>query len=110
MGQIFAHKKLKQGIFAGRVSEFESIMTVNLSVNLIDWVWVDCFTMFSMPIDLYRELKYKLKLKTCLTSPDLLGRKEDIYFHAEIIKANNCYPDAICTKFSNISLWRELLE
>jgi len=110
MSQIFKLKTLNYGIFAGRVSEFESVMSITLSKNLFDWVWVDCFTAFSLTEDLYRELKYKLKLKICLTSPDLLDRKEDISLHAELIRTNNCYPDAICTKFSNINLWRDLLK
>jgi hypothetical protein len=109
MSQIYSLKHSGLGYFAGRISEFESIKTIELSSSLLEWVWIDCFTRYSFQCELYVELKHKLKLKVCLTSPDLLGREADIILHSRLLRDNNCYPDAICTKLSNIDVWKRLL-
>jgi hypothetical protein len=95
--------------FCGRVSEFESTETITLSKYLVDWVWIDCFNKFCLTNEIYFKLKETLNKKICLTSPDLLGRDRDIPSHAEIIKNQGTYPDAICCKLSNIRVWEEEL-
>lgn len=98
-----------QAHFSGRVSEFESIETIRLSKNLFDWVWVDCFTEYSLSTEIYATLHKLLNKKICLTSPDLLKRSHEIEDHAKKIKQTNCYPDAICTKLKNIEAWQNFI-
>jgi hypothetical protein len=95
--------------FCGRISEFESIESIELSKDLIDWVWVDCFTKFSLTKANFQKIRYVLDKKICLTSPDLVGRPEDITLHAQIIKSLECFPDVICCKLENIEKWKKEL-
>jgi len=95
--------------FCGRLSEYESIETIELSRNLVDWVWVDCFTKFSLTTANFRRIKEVLNKNICLTSPDLVGRPEDIPLHAHIIRSLECFPDAICCKLDNIEKWKQEL-
>jgi hypothetical protein len=95
--------------FSGRISEFESIESIKLSKDLVDWVWVDCFTKFSLTTVNFQILKDVLNKKICLTSPDLVGRPEDIALHAHIIRSLGCFPDAICCKLGNIEKWKQEL-
>ena len=96
--------------FASRFSEFESIETSNnlLKSSLINWLWIDTFNNFPINETNLRNIN-SLKIKKCLTSPDLLGRPEDIKKYAEIIKVYDFKLDAICCKNENISLWKEFL-
>ena len=96
--------------FAGRVSEFEPVENVILMQNLINWVWVDCFNKLTLTPEVFTKLKRYKSIKICLTSPDLLGRPEDIPFHAEFMNKHGIIPDAICTKFENIKVWKKMLK
>lgn len=109
MSSVVKYSTIADRKFSGRVSEFESVDTIQLSSDLIEWVWVDCFTRFSLTPIIYSTLKNVLRKKICLTSPDLLGRPEDIFGHAELIKNLGLLPDAICTKLVNIPVWKENL-
>jgi len=90
--------------FAGRLSEYESIETIELSSKLINWVWVDSFTRLGYGSDEYKRIR-SLNKRICLTGPDLLGRPDDIKKFKEEITKLEILPDAICTKFYNIDLW-----
>ena len=46
-----------------------------------------------------------IKIKKCFTSPDLLGREEQIPEYAKLIKDLDLKIDAICCKNKNIGLW-----
>ena len=48
-------------------------------------------------------------LKTAFTSPDLLGRHEDIELYAKELLNLKYIPDIICCKENNIDLWRSFL-
>ena len=109
MSVIVQLSKGYQTHFSGRVSEFESIETVRLSKNLYDWVWIDCFTEYSLSTEVYLNLHKILNKKLCLTSPDLLNREFEIESHAKKILSTNCYPEAICTKLKNIETWQNFL-
>ena len=101
----------KEFSFAARYSEIESIDTIQKLINesLIKWIWIDVFTSF--PIDLrIANILNKMKVKKCLTSPDLLGREEDIREYSKIINKFNLKLDAICCKFKNIKKWKEYLK
>lgn len=90
---------------AVRFSEIESIETVLLMADKVDWVWVDCFS--KLPIDRhsYQRLK-EAGLKLCLVSPELQGRPEDIANYKDYLANEGIVFDAICTKFHNIELWK----
>ena len=73
---------------------------------MFKWVWVDCFTEFPLTIEMYNKIK-KCNLKICLVSPELQNHKvSKILEYKKIIKKNNFYIDAICTKLDNIYLWK----
>lgn len=91
--------------FAGRISEYESIESLRLSSDLFSWIWVDCFTKFSLTAEQFEELKTSNK-KICITGPDLLGRPEDIDVVRRKLDELEIIPDAICTKITNVWKWR----
>ena len=93
---------------AVRVSEFESIDTALSLAGKVDWVWVDCFTHFSLSSDDARQLK-QAGFKLCLVSPELQGRDAEIEIPqmASMLKERNIEADAICTKRSD--LWEKWL-
>ena len=88
---------------AARFSEFESIDTVMSLSGLIDWVWVDCFTKFTLTRKDYDRLK-KANFKICLVSPELQGRNAEIEIHQmiQILKSESISPDAVCTKRTDL--------
>ncbi len=90
---------------AVRFSEIESIETVLLMADKVDWVWVDCFS--KLPIDRYSYNRLKeAGLKLCLVSPELQGRPEEIANYKDYLANEGIVFDAICTKFHNIELWK----
>ena len=96
--------------FASRFSEFESLDTsIKLVENsLVKWLWIDTF--FSFPINKGNINKINsLQVNKCFTSPDLLGRENQIPAYAKLIKDSNLKIDAICCKNENISLWKKIL-
>lgn len=91
---------------AVRVSEFESVETALTLAGKVDWVWVDCFTHFS----LNKEDALRLKnagFKLCLVSPELQGREAEIEIPQliQILKARTILADAVCTKRPD--LWEQ---
>lgn len=97
--------------FASRFSEFESIeTTINLLENsLINWLWIDTFTLF--PINKKNVSKINsIKINKCFTSPDLLGREKQIPDYAKLIRELDLKIDAICCKNKNINLWKSFLK
>jgi len=84
---------------AVRVSEFESIETALTLAGKVDWVWVDCFTHFSLSEQDARKLK-DAGFKLCLVSPELQGRdaKVEISQLALLLKERKIVADAVCTK------------
>jgi len=81
-----------------RFSEKESIETVMKWKNLVEWVWVDCFTMCPLTKDIENKLR-DAGFKICLVSPELHGR----FF--EIDKMKGLKIDAVCTKKYNMWKW-----
>jgi hypothetical protein len=84
---------------AVRVSEFESIETALSLAGKVDWVWVDCFTRFSLSEQDARRLK-DAGFKLCLVSPELQGRDANVEIPqlASLLKERNIVADAVCTK------------
>jgi hypothetical protein len=88
-----------------RLSEFESIESVIKVKDIIQWVWIDCFTKFSLTMDDYQKIK-NAGLKICIVSPELQGHDiQKINEFKTIISDNNFIIDAICTKKYNIDKW-----
>lgn len=109
MSTIFLLSNRCKNKFSGRYSEYESMDTVILMNKLIKWVWVDCFTRFVLDSKSYNTIKNVLGINICLTSPDLLGRPDDIKSFATKMIEHNFYPDAICCKLKNIATWKAIL-
>jgi len=99
-------KLIKQGLnkVALRFSEFESLETLKLMQGKCEWVWIDCFS--KLPIDAknFAEIK-KMGYKTCLVSPDLVGRGNEIVEYRSQIESNQIALDAICCKSYSRDLW-----
>lgn len=89
-----------------RFSEYEGMDTILNFQNKAKWVWIDCFT--KLPIDKQKvELFKKSGFKTCLVSPELQGRPEDIPVYREFIQKNKIKLDAVCTKGYNAETWEK---
>lgn len=87
-----------------RFSEFEGMDVVRSMAGKVDWIWVDCFTLFPLSQSNYNEMK-SLGYKLCLVSPELQGRDEEIESYKALIRERGIEFDAICTKSYNISRW-----
>jgi hypothetical protein len=102
---IIKYAKLGFRSCAVRLSEFETISTVlNLS-GMIDWVWVDCFSVFPLDkksIHILKENGFKL----CMVSPELQGRNPDIEIPIlkEKLNSNLEHFHSVCTKRPD--LWK----
>jgi hypothetical protein len=98
----FLIKRGLAGITDGacRVSEYESLSTVNNLLPFCKWVWVDCFSSEGPSFETLMHLR-SLGLKICLVSPELHGmdRQEEIQSLVSLIQGLNFQIDAVCTKF-----------
>jgi hypothetical protein len=90
--------------FASRFSEHEIIEFTENIKNMIEWVWVDCFTKLPLDKTSYQKLR-ELNKKICIVSPELQGQPEKISEYRSQILRNETIPDAICCKKSNIIEW-----
>jgi hypothetical protein len=79
---------------AVRVSEYENIETALSMKHLVDWVWLDSFTI--LPSAEVCKLLRNNGFRVCLVSPELQGRYEFGSYLTNMI-------DAVCTK--NTNLW-----
>jgi hypothetical protein len=85
---------------ACRISEYESLSTVNNLLPFCNWVWVDSFSSEGVSFETLTHLK-SLGLKICLVSPELHGmdRQEEIQFLVSLTQGLSFQIDAVCTKF-----------
>jgi hypothetical protein len=90
---------------ATRYSEIEPIESVIALKNRISWAWIDCFTQLP-PLTKAFHIFQKFGIKTCLVSPELQGRPQDIPVYKRFIEENHIPVTAICTKLINIEKWR----
>lgn len=88
-----------------RLSELEGVDTILNMKGRAKWVWIDCFTKFSLNHSKYKTLN-KAGFKLCLVSPDLLNRASDIAKHKQLMDQQGIVVNAICTKLINISQWQ----
>lgn len=87
-----------------RFSEYEGLDLLLAMQGKAEWVWVDCFSKLPLDSNAYKQIK-KMRYKICIVSPELQGQPEKITEYKAQLKKYNIYPDAICTKVSNISKW-----
>ena len=93
---------------AVRVSEFEPVAQALAVADLVDWVWVDCFTRWPLGVADVQALQ-SAGLRTCLVSPELQGRTEPSHAAdlARSVADVGLVPDAVCTK--RPEQWADLL-
>lgn len=103
--EIFRTFNMGERRTAVRVSEYESIETaLNLS-GLVDWVWIDFFSILPLDFDGFMKLK-EAGFKLCLVSPELQGHEVDLIHSLKTQMSNSkIYFDAVCTK--EIDLWTD---
>jgi hypothetical protein len=92
---------------ACRVSEYESLGTVENLAEMCEWVWLDSFNSSQSTVAMLSRLK-DLGLRICLVSPELHGAHRDgeaAEMVNEIISSNSNI-DAVCTKFPE--MWSRL--
>ena len=102
---IYQLTKQGERNIALRFSEFESLDSILLMKDKVNWVWVDCFTKLCINKKSYRMLK-NAGFKLCLVSPELQGRVNDIDKYRQYLKKENIIFDAICSKIYNINKWK----
>jgi hypothetical protein len=103
---LVKYSRLGEHRCAVRVSEFESIQTALTLAGKVDWVWVDCFTQFSLSHDDAKKLQ-EAGFKLCLVSPELQGRdaETEIAELVQMLHERNIRAEAVCTKRSD--LWEK---
>jgi len=91
-----------QGIKDGacRISEYESLATVQNLREFCEWVWVDSFHSPGLGLERISELK-EMGLKVCLVSPELHGsnRNNELVDLIDLVQESDIAIDAVCTKF-----------
>ena len=92
--------------FAVRLSEYEDIQTVLNMSNLVEWVWVDCFTKNPLTREIYDRLK-KAHFFICFVSPELQNDHDRILEYRDYFHRENIVLDMVCTKEQYSSIWRE---
>ena len=93
--------------FAIRYSEVEPMENVDALKHIGTWVWVDCFTKYSLTREVAQTFK-SWGLKICLVSPDLQGRPDEIAEYIEILVSQNIPYDAVCCKLWNKMIWTHI--
>ena len=91
-----------------RFSFYEKLDLSKKKLNQVKWVWVDFFEGYKISSKEYSYLK-KYKKKICLTSPDLVGLKEDsIIQYIKYLNNNKIKVDMVCVKQKNVKVWKKL--
>jgi len=94
---------------AARISEYETVDSIRKIIERISWIWLDSFHSFHFNSEIIKEIS-QLKLKTCLVSPELQKREEEINLYIKKMKNLNFKVDAICTKSRNFQKWQNFLD
>lgn len=99
---LIKYARLGEKRSAVRLSEFESMKTVQALAGMVDWVWVDYFS--KLPIGQEEHIRLKeMGFKLCLVSPELQGfDKSKISVLKEEIRQEGIVFDAVCTKCAEL--------
>ena len=98
------NNQFKNNNIACRLSEYEPINHFLNCLDLYKYIWIDCFTKFSLNKEYYNIIKKNNK-KICIVSPELQKQFEKIEIYRNIIISENIIPDMICCKIYNIIYW-----
>lgn len=98
------NKKYSNNKIASRFSEYECLEFTKNIKDMVEWIWIDCFTYLPLDKNIYNEIK-SINKKICIVSPELQGQKEKIYIYRQQLIDNDIIPDAICCKYYNIYQW-----
>ena len=104
---IYNLSKAGEKNIALRFSEFESIESVLKMSGDINWIWVDCFTIFPLTKEIFDTLKER-NFKICIVSPELQNKQDEIFEYKKYMIDNGIVPDMICTKVHNIEKWENI--
>ncbi|MDA8691942.1 hypothetical protein N9M18_02300 [Candidatus Pseudothioglobus singularis] len=88
---------------AVRVSEYEDINTALALSGMVDWVWVDCFSVFPLKKNDFNILK-DAGFNLCFVSPELQGYTDKIYVEKfrKNIDLLGIKGDSVCTKYPDL--------
>ena len=96
--------KMGERRLAVRLSEYESLSTVEAMGPFVSWVWVDVFTQLPLTNAIETSIRtYGLKL--CLVSPELQGQQEKVVDYKTLLAKRGVTIDAVCSKLYNRGLW-----
>ena len=101
---IVALSKMGEKNIAIRYSELEPLVGAEKAKKMVKWLWIDCFSKLPLDKRIYKKIK-ATGLKTCLVSPELQGRQEDVEKYSKLIKKYGINFNAICTKLYNVDKW-----
>lgn len=91
-----------------RFSLFEKLDLGKKKLNKVKWVWVDFFENYKISLKEYKYLK-KYRKKICLTSPELVGLKENsIKSYINYLNKNNIRVEMVCVKQKYVKVWKKL--
>ena len=90
-----------------RFSSYESFDLKNKNLKKVRWVWFDFFDKHFISLEEYKYLK-KFNKKICLTSPDLLGLRDNLLKKfINHLNKNKIKVDMICAKKEKINIWKK---
>jgi hypothetical protein len=89
---------------ASRFSEYECLEYTENIKDLVEWIWVDCFTKLPLDEIIFNKIR-NIGKKICIVSPELQGQTEKINQYRIQLINNNIIPDSICCKEYNIYKW-----
>ena len=87
-----------------RFSEYEGIDTLINLAGQVNWVWVDCFNKLPITRATFKILK-DFGYNLCLVSPELQNQDEKLEEYDVLLKSEEIFFDAICSKYYNEPRW-----
>lgn len=100
------NKDIKQ-FLSTRYSLFEKITQDSLTVDYVDWLWVDSYEEFPINKSNFNTLPI---LKKCLVSPERWDREEDITKIANFMLLNNVSFELIMSDINMVNVWKKALK
>ncbi len=88
-----------------RVSHYEGLTAAKKLKGKAKWIWYDTFLGIPKNFKDFKYLKYKLKYKICLVSPEISGNKVNKKSKQIIKLKKSNLIDAVCTKKNYFSNW-----
>jgi hypothetical protein len=89
---------------AVRYSEYESLSTVLLLADKVQWVWTDVFSRMPLTKEIAEKI-HTAGLRICLVSPELQGQPDKILHYRDYLVKEGITIDAVCSKIWNQPTW-----